>query len=941
MAALSDRRSSSLIQRFRSCWRWLDRALPLLAKVGIPIVLIATAASFTVGSALVRDIREHFTRGYEAQARSIAKVVASHYTVNSDDREEMTSFLEDLRESTPGIVRVRLYRPGENGRVVWAPSGEDIGAEVPSADGRLPERLYPVGSKEAPAWLGLQLSSALLDQAVAQSERELVRIIAVALLAMLVAIGAVLYAFVLRRSARLARAAARVAEGELGVRLPEGKGPPGRDDLANVAREFDRMLGVVDVRNRQQAAVAAFGQLALRGADAPVLLEEAVRLSAQGLAVELATILEAEEDHLVVRAARGWPEGRPGVHIPLDYHAGYTMQGTEPVVVEDMATETRFALPPDLLQGGVRAGISVVIPGAHGPYGVLAGHTRHPRRFTEDDAHFLQAMANSLGAAIRHRRAQAELAEAEERYRTLVEQIPAVVYVDENDDNSTARYVSPYYEKMLGYTPEERISDPDLWPRLLHPEDRERVLAESRETNRTGRSFRVEYRMIARDGRVVWVRDEAVLLRDRTGETMGWQGILTDITERKRAEEALRRVMLQNKLILDSAGEGIFGLDLDGRITFVNPAAAEMLGHSTEELIGRPGHSLIHHSRADRSPYPEDECPIYGTFRDGVTRRMDDEVFWRADGTSFPVEYTSTPTLESGSLTGAVVTFADITERQASEETLRQAYDREREAAEQLRQIDEMKNAFLSAVSHELRTPLSAVLGYALTLRQEEINLPPEERRELLDRLATNAKKLQRLLADLLDVDRMERGILDPVRHPVDVAVLARRVAEETELAGREIRLEVQPVVAELDGPKVERIVENLLVNAAKHTPPGTGVRLSVGPLDGGVLIVVEDQGAGVPDELKEMVFQPFERGPEAPTHAPGTGIGLSLVSRFAELHGGRAWVEDRPGGGASFRVFLPTVSPGNGGGPPSGDVTHPQPDLALPRRELEVDPTG
>jgi signal transduction histidine kinase len=260
-----------------------------------------------------------------------------------------------------------------------------------------------------------------------------------------------------------------------------------------------------------------------------------------------------------------------------------------------------------------------------------------------------------------------------------------------------------------------------------------------------------------------------------------------------------------------------------------------------------------------------------------------------------------------------VVTFSDFTQRKQAEETLRAAYDREREAVERLQQVDSMKNAFLSAVSHELRTPLSAVMGYALTLRQEEMNLPDEERRELLERLAVNAQKLQRLLADLLDVDRMERGILEPQRHPVDLRSLVTRVLGEIDVRGRLVDVDVEPMVADVDGPKVERILENLLVNAAKHTPPNSRVRLGVEEGEGGVLISVEDQGGGVPDDLKEAVFRPFERGPRAPTHAPGTGIGLSLVARFAELHGGRAWVEDGAEGGAAFKVFLPAVISSDG----------------------------
>ncbi len=893
----------------RAALRRADRSLPLLVKLGIPVAAISVIAAIAVGSFLVQSTQENFGQAYEAQDRLIAHLVASEYREDPLDPSQLGADLEDLRLAAPMLVWVRVYRLDGDERVLWA-SSEDPAAV---SSGAPVIRTYPVGTPTSPAWIEIATLSRDLQGVVAQAERELTLVLVAAGSLGVLTVGLVLYAFVFRRAVRLAKAAKRVAAGDFDVRLPEGEGPPARDDLVNVAREFDHMLRVVEARNRQQAAVAEFGQLALSDADVPSLLEEAVSLVARGLGVELASALELEGDRFVIRATRGWPEGGPNRPVPLDSQAGFTLQSADPVVLDDLATERRFTPSPNLVELGVRSGVSVVIPGPDGPYGVLGAHTREPRRFTPDDPHFLQAMANSLGAALRHRRAQAEVAKAEERYRTLVEQIPAVIYVDEADDVATARYVSPYYETMFGYSPGEWLADPELRVKMLHPEDRDRVLEETRRSNETGGQFRTEYRMIARDGRVVWVRDEGVLLRDGSGRDLGWQGVLTDITERKRAEEALRRVMLQNKLILDSAGEGIFGLDMDGRITFINPAGTEMLGWSAEELVGQRGHDLLHHSHADGSPYPLDDCPIYQAFRDGVTRELDDEVFWRRDGSSFPVDYTSTPIRDDGRLVGAVVTFSNITARKRAEETLRSAYDREREAAERLRQVDEMKNAFLSAVSHELRTPLSAVMGYALTLNQSELHLPEGERSELLERLAANALKLQRLLGDLLDVDRMERGILEPQRQPIDLEALAGRVVRETDVRGRTVELDVEQVVAEIDGPKVERILENLLVNAAKHTPPGTVVRVGIRGEGAGILIAVDDEGAGVPDDLKESVFRPFERGPRAPTHAPGTGIGLSLVARFAELHGGRAWVEDRDGGGASFRVFLPALISGNG----------------------------
>ncbi len=259
----------------------------------------------------------------------------------------------------------------------------------------------------------------------------------------------------------------------------------------------------------------------------------------------------------------------------------------------------------------------------------------------------------------------------------------------------------------------------------------------------------------------------------------------------------------------------------------------------------------------------------------------------------------------------------DVTERKRAERALQrserkysEAFRREREATQRLRALDAMKNTFLEAVSHDLRTPLTSILGSALTLEQGAETLSPEDARDLVHRVASNARKLERLLADLLDLDRLQRGIISPQRRATDVGAVVRQAVEESDLlAGRRVEIDAPSFVLAVDAAKVERIVENLVANAGRHTPEGSALWVRVEPAEGAVTIVVEDEGPGVPVELREAVFEPFRQGPATEsTHSPGVGVGLSLVARFAELHGGRAWVEERPGGGASFRVFLPSA---------------------------------
>jgi PAS domain S-box-containing protein len=219
------------------------------------------------------------------------------------------------------------------------------------------------------------------------------------------------------------------------------------------------------------------------------------------------------------------------------------------------------------------------------------------------------------------------------------------------------------------------------------------------------------------------------------------------------------------------------------------------------------------------------------------------------------------------------------------------------------RQLDELRDSILSAVSHELRTPLTAIVGFAQTLKER--TLEPELRAELIENVFQQARRLERLLADLLDLDRLRHGFVRPRFADTDIAALVEHVVAAHRDGVHPITLRAELAHAAVDAPKVERIVDNLLANAVRHTPFGTEIEVHVGSEDGGVVIAVDDRGPGVELEDREAIFEIFHRGRRS-DQVVGTGIGLSLVAQFAALHGGRAWVEENPGGGASFRVFLP-----------------------------------
>jgi len=184
------------------------------------------------------------------------------------------------------------------------------------------------------------------------------------------------------------------------------------------------------------------------------------------------------------------------------------------------------------------------------------------------------------------------------------------------------------------------------------------------------------------------------------------------------------------------------------------------------------------------------------------------------------------------------------------------------------------------------------------------VDLSRKEQQEMMRAVAANARKLERMLSDLLDLDRLTRGTIRLRLVPAELGSLVRAVVEGAGFTETHpVHVETHPMVLPVDGPKVERILENLLANAVKYTPDGTPIWVTVKRISEGALLTVEDAGPGVPDVMRDLIFEPFQQGSNRREHSPGVGIGLSLVARFAELHGGRAWVEDRPGGGACFRV--------------------------------------
>ncbi|HXQ56981.1 MAG TPA: ATP-binding protein, partial [Actinomycetes bacterium] len=361
--------------------------------------------------------------------------------------------------------------------------------------------------------------------------------------------------------------------------------------------------------------------------------------------------------------------------------------------------------------------------------------------------------------------------------------------------------------------------------------------------------------------------------------------------------------------IFRTISDPVLVLDPDGRVLDANPAAGRLVDRPPAEIVGQPVTQVL----------PTWSATLVAAVAAGVDQASKEVT---REGRIYDLAISALPERQRQP-GGHLVVARDVTERRQVEEQLcaalnheRVATDRlaaalagEQAAAEHLRNLDEAKSGFLQAVSHDLRTPLASVLGISLTLQRGRGQLGPADTDDLLGRLTANARKLDRILTGLLDLDRLDRGIVELRRERVDLARLVAGVVSEAHeelLDGHPVSLELLPVQIVADAAKVERIVENLLANAARHTDPGTPIWVRVTHGERGALLCVDDAGPGVPAEQRESIFRPFERGPGGDSYTPGSGVGLALVAQIASLHGGHAWVEDRAGGGASFRVLLP-----------------------------------
>jgi len=354
--------------------------------------------------------------------------------------------------------------------------------------------------------------------------------------------------------------------------------------------------------------------------------------------------------------------------------------------------------------------------------------------------------------------------------------------------------------------------------------------------------------------------------------------------ERGRAEELYR----QQEILLDSVADGICGVDSHGMVTFANPAAARLLGASPSSLTGKTVHDLIHGS-APENRLCGDDCPLRQMTQRHSASSGEENVF-REDGRAFPVEYALTPIQEHGHFSGSVLSFRDISQRNA---------------------LDRLKDEFISTVSHELRTPLTSIRGALGLLSSGMLGDLSDKARNLLRIALTNSDRLVRLINDILDLERIQSGREPLSLKPVQLSEIVKQSIGDmqpvADSAGVRLLHDSTQVEIDADPYRLLQVLTNILSNAVKFSPPNSTVSIMLRPGATGVTLSVIDNGRGIPADKLEAIFGRFQQVDASDSRQKGgSGLGLAICRTIVLQHSGRIWAERNPVRGSTFRVFLP-----------------------------------
>ncbi len=564
--------------------------------------------------------------------------------------------------------------------------------------------------------------------------------------------------------------------------------------------------------------------------------------------------------------------------------------------------------------------------------GLFFGHGR-AGVFTEHHERIVSGIAAQAAIAIDNGNLYGRLQESEQRFRQLAEHVTDVFWIVDIRGSRPPHmlYVSPAYEDIWGRSCATVYRDSRSFLEAVHPDDLDRVL-DALARQQRGEATAEEYRVVHDDGSLRWVWDRAFPIGDDAGKVIRIAGITEDITERKVAEDRVRESEERYRRLSELLPVAVYACEApSGVLTYYNGQAVELWGRvptlrdSADRFCGSQ-----RMFSADGSLLRHEDSPMAVALAQGRSFRNQDLIIERADDTRVRVLLNIEPIRDAeGRVTGAINACLDVSAIKDAERRLRDA--------------DRRKDEFLATLSHELRNPL-APMRYAL----ETIERVPDDSallqqcRQVLER---QVRHMVRLIDDLLDVSRISHDKLELKRESTDLARIVA-IAIETnrppiDQAGQELVVELpdQPVALHVDTLRIAQVVGNLLGNASRYTPAGGRIRLTARPLAEAVVLSVEDNGQGIPVDQLDSIFEMFSQADRSARMQGGLGVGLTLVKRLVEMHGGTVRAESRgPGAGSRFEVTLPTFVAASH---PQGEAPGATPSLPPPtalKRILVVD---
>ncbi|RIX46067.1 MAG: PAS domain S-box protein [Rhodocyclales bacterium GT-UBC] len=526
-----------------------------------------------------------------------------------------------------------------------------------------------------------------------------------------------------------------------------------------------------------------------------------------------------------------------------------------------------------------------------------------------------------LGAIILRLQREAErgavaLAEREMRLKTIIDNEPECIKVVDAEGRlveMNSAGLKMIEADSMAQVALQRVTD------LIVPEYRTAYIDMHRRVL-GGNTATMEFEVRGLKGGRRWLETHAAPMNDN-GQIMQL-AITRDISERKKAEAELaqHRRNLEQLVeersaalmateawathIVQSSADGLFGVDADGRITFINPAACAMLGYSAEAVIGQLAHPLFHHSRPDGTPYLPAECPSFTALRDARTIRVDDEVYWHADGHAIPVMYAIHPLSVNGRSSGAVISFVDMSALQAAARAREQAL-------QEAENLARMRSEFLANMSHEIRTPLNGVLGFAEIGLKHYQNAPKAQ--ESFRKIVSSGKRLLGVINDILDFSKIEAGKLTIEQTEVSIWEVVDHVLElvrdRAQAKHLDLRISLSPDLPTTclgDPLRLGQVLLNVLSNAIKFTERGH-VALSVALQDERLVFRVSDTGVGMDEAQMQHLFTPFHQADaSASRRFGGTGLGLAICRQLLQLMAGEISLSSQAGQGTTVEFHVP-----------------------------------